>query len=284
VTAHTRKPGKVRLDQLVMKLCGIEDLKVVQGLIMTRKVVVDDVVVDKPGTQVSSEAHIHLRERPLRFASRGGYKLAHALDRFRIDVRDRICLDAGACTGGFTDCLLQHGARRVYAVDAGYGQLRGKLAADSRVVNLERTNISHLAAQHLDPPIQFACADLSYLSLRKSVPIIAGLFHGTPHMVFLVKPLYEGLAQQDIATRDAIGAVFRSLLDDLQILHQVPSNACASPILGGRGAIELLIEFGGVPQSGATPDSIMSQALQDLDRNPPSELPDPSDPDCAGDR
>ncbi len=267
-----RSSGKQRLDQRVLLLARLTDLKVAQGLIMAGKVVVDGAVADKPGTLIAAGAKIHLREIPLRFASRGGYKLEHALRRFRIDVRGLVCLDAGASTGGFTDCLLQNGASRVYAVEVGYGQLRGKLAADPRVVSLERTNLSDLAPADLHPPIQFACADLSYLSLRKSVSIIEALFAGAPRVVCLVKPLYEGLAQDDIADRTALASVLRKLLDDLHAQGHAPSDACVSPILGGRGAIEFLFQFGArEPQS---PAAIARLAIEDLDQNPPVHMPE----------
>jgi 23S rRNA (cytidine1920-2'-O)/16S rRNA (cytidine1409-2'-O)-methyltransferase len=268
-----RRPPKQRLDQLVLSLMGIADLKVAQGLIMAGKVVVDGSVLSKPGQLVSPLVHIHLRERPLRYASRGGYKLEQALRRFQVGVSKLVCLDAGASTGGFTDCLLQHGAERVYAVDVGYGQLRGKLATDLRVVNLERTNISDVIRNDLDPPIQFASADLSYLTLRKAVAIVAGLFTGPPHMVFLVKPLYEGLAQHQTTDRVALERVLRALFDELADQRYPATDACVSPVLGGRGAIEFLVRFGG-PATTASVQEIATRALEDLDRHPPTEMPE----------
>jgi 23S rRNA (cytidine1920-2'-O)/16S rRNA (cytidine1409-2'-O)-methyltransferase len=269
------KPKRQRLDTLVSRIAGIDDLKTVQGLIMAGKVVVDGAVITKPGAQVSTEARIHVRERLLRFASRGGYKLERALDRFSTDVGGLVCLDAGASTGGFTDCLLQHNACRVYAVDVGYGQLRGRLATDSRVVNLERTNISDLSRSDLHPPIDFASVDLSYLTHRKSLPILVNLFVGEPHLVTLVKPLYEGLAQEDIVNRPAIEGVLLRLVEDLQVLGYPPADACVSPILGGRGAVEFFFHFT-FKGTRRSPEQIVALALDDLDRNAPTdELSDP---------
>jgi 23S rRNA (cytidine1920-2'-O)/16S rRNA (cytidine1409-2'-O)-methyltransferase len=264
-----KKPRKERLDLLVQKIGGYEDPRLARGLIMAGKVVVDGTVVNTPGMLFPPSANIHLRETPLRFASRGGYKLERALQRFDIDVRERVCLDAGASTGGFTDCLLQRGAARVYAVEVGYGQLRGKLATDPRVVSFERTNISDLSPADLNPPIALACADLSYLSLRKAVPIIGALFIKQPHMVLLIKPLYEGLAQTEIDDKAALARVLRALFRDLESQGWRASNACVSPILGSRGAVEFLVEFGGPTEKDA--ESISDLALRDLEQSPPDE-------------
>jgi 23S rRNA (cytidine1920-2'-O)/16S rRNA (cytidine1409-2'-O)-methyltransferase len=248
-------------------------LKTAVGWIMAGKVVVDGIVVTKPGTLVKVSARISLRGTPLRFASRGGYKLDHALDRFRIDLTGKVCLDAGASTGGFTDCMLQRGARRVYAVEAGYGQLRGRLAGDPRVVSIERTNISELRADHLEPGIAFAAVDLSYLSLTTAVPIVARLFHGRPvEMVCLVKPLYEGLAQRDMNDHGALATVLHKLFGDLKASGLPAADACVSPILGGRGAIEFLAH---IRDGSVTPgaDALAARAIHELDAHPPRELP-----------
>ena len=238
---------------------------------MAGKVVVDGAIVTKPGTLFKPSARIFLRGRPLRFASRGGIKLDHALKRFAIDVAERVCLDAGAAAGGFTDCMLRWGAGRVYAVEAGYGQLRGRLANDPRVVSMERTNISDVRADQLEPGIAFAAIDLSYLSLTKAVPIVARLFSGRPvEMVCLIKPLYEGLAQRSMNDRSALKSVLHDLFADLETSGFPAIDACVSPILGGRGAIEFLAH---VREASETPraGTLASQAIDDLDRHPPRE-------------
>jgi 23S rRNA (cytidine1920-2'-O)/16S rRNA (cytidine1409-2'-O)-methyltransferase len=243
------------------------------GWIMAGKVVVDGAVVTKPGTLIKASARISLRGTPLRFASRGGYKLDHALNRFGIILTGKVCLDAGASTGGFTDCMLQRGARRVYAVEAGYGQLRGRLAADPRVISMERTNISDLRADQLAPGIEFAAVDLSYLSLITAVPVVARLFHGrSVEMVCLVKPLYEGLAQHHVNDRPALAGVLHHLLAELQASGLPAVDACVSPIVGGRGAIEFLAHIrAGSITPGA--DALTDRAMSDLDAHPPRELP-----------
>ena len=240
---------------------------------MAGKVVVDGGVVTKPGTLIKASARISLRGTPLRFASRGGYKLDHALNRFGIILTGKVCLDAGASTGGFTDCMLQRGARRVHAVEAGYGQLRGRLAADPRVVSMERTNISDLRADQLAAGIEFAAVDLSYLSLVTAVPVVARLFHGrSVEMVCLVKPLYEGLAQHHLNDRPALAGVLHRLLAGLQASGLPAVDACVSPILGGRGAIEFLAH---IRDRCITPgaDALTDRMMRELDAHPPRELP-----------
>lgn len=264
------KKTKLRLDKLLLELGYFEDSKVAQAWIMAGKVVVNSAVISKPGTLVNMSAEIHLRDRPLRFASRGGYKLERALNRFNIDVRNLVCLDGGASAGGFTDCLLQRGARLVYAVDVGFGQLRGKLSSDRRVVSLERTNISDIKIGDLDPPIDFACADFSYLSLTKAVPIVGQLFRRPKSMIFLVKPLYEGLLQSDIADHSALSNVIDALLARLANDGFPANDACASPILGGRGAIEFLVCF--KDAVAPAPRIVAERAMADLRANPPVDI------------
>ena len=241
---------------------------------MAGKVVVDGVVVTKPGRLVKASAQIFLRGTPLRFASRGGYKLEHALKRFSINVAGRVCLDAGAAAGGFTDCMLQHGARLIYAVDAGYGQLRGRIANDPRVVSMERMNISDVGADQLDPGVEFAAIDLSYLSLTKAVPIVARLFAGQPvELVCLIKPLYEGLAQRHINDLGAVAAaaVLHHLFANLEANGFPASGAGVSPILGSRGAIEFLAHVRG---TSATPGAatLAARAIDELNAHPPRKL------------
>jgi 23S rRNA (cytidine1920-2'-O)/16S rRNA (cytidine1409-2'-O)-methyltransferase len=255
----------------LLQLGLFDDLKTAVGWIMAGKVVVDGVVVTKPGTRVKPSARIFLRGTPPRFASRGSYKLDHALRRFTISVLGRVCLDAGAAAGGFTDCMLQCGARLVYAVDAGYGQLRGRLASDERVISMERTNIGDVRSDQFNPGVEFAAIDLSYLSLATAIPIVARLFGGRPvELVCLIKPLYEGLAQHHINDRGALARVLYDLFANLEANGLPAIDACVSPILGGRGAIEFLAHVRGDP---ATPGAEMlaARAIDELHEHPPRE-------------
>ena len=220
----------------------------------------------KVGSLVPVSAEIQVRGRDLRYASRGGYKLERALDVFGIHVEGLTVLDAGASTGGFTDCLLQRGARRVFSVDVGYGQLRGRLAADERVVVRERTNISDLKKSPLEDAVDLCTMDLSYLSLLKAIPEIFEAVGDVP-MVCLVKPLYEGLAESDKADMAAIldlaGQFFRRLAN----LGFGCTQVIVSPILGGRGATEFLASIRHGEGHGA--DKLVEALREDWRQCPP---------------
>lgn len=230
-----------RLDDLLVELGYFAEPKDALGPIMAGDVTVAGVRVTKAGSKVPVDATISVGGRTLEYASRGGYKLAHALRVFGVDVRGMTVLDAGASTGGFTDCLLQHGAARVYAVDVGFGQLRGKLAADGRVVVREKTNISDLLEDGIAEPVQLCTLDLSYLSLLTAIPIIHEAV-GATRFICLVKPLYEGLAEAHKADMDAIAEVAATFFTRLGALGYKCRDVVVSPNLGGRGAVEFLID------------------------------------------
>ncbi len=236
---NLQAPAKCRLDHLLVKRGLFPDLRCAQAWIINGKIVVDEKVISKLGFSIHHDAKVLIRGYRLAYASRGGYKLARALNRFDLSVQGAICLDAGASAGGFTDCLLQRGASFVYAVETGYGQLRGRLAGDPRVRNLERINLSDVKRTALEPAINMAVADLSYLSLRTAIPLIKDLFSSEDYRIlFLIKPLYEGLQQGSVGDVDAIHEVLRRLFTDLLEEGIGLRDACVSPITGGRGAVE----------------------------------------------
>ncbi len=191
-----------------------------QALIGAGDVLVDEVPCDKPATRIRPEQVVRLRAAPLKYVSRGGLKLEAALDAWPIDPTGRVCADLGASTGGFTDCLLQRGAARVYAVDVGYGQLAWKLRQDPRVVVLERTNARHLAS--LPEPISLVVGDLSFISLTLILPAVRRLLAPEGEAVVLVKPQFEvgpkavgkgGLVKDEDAIAGAIEGVRAAALD-----------------------------------------------------------------------
>ncbi len=187
------KPARTRkcqLDALLAERGIFESAKEARPWIMTGQVLVNEQLIDKPGMLVARDAVVRVRGRH-RYVSRGGYKLEAAIERFRVNVAGCVALDCGASTGGFTDCLLQHGARLVYAVEVGYGQLVGSLRADARVRNLERTNLSDLVSSDLDPRPSLVTLDLSYLSLTKALPVAAALVEPEGYVLALLKPLFE---------------------------------------------------------------------------------------------
>ena len=233
---------------------------------MAGDVLVAGARVTKAGSLVPVSADIEVRGRDLRYASRGGYKLQRALEVFGIDVEGLVVLDAGASTGGFTDCLLQRGARRVFAVDVGFGQLRGRLAADERVVVRERTNISDLLQSPLGEAVDLCTMDLSYLSLLKAIPDIFQAVGDVP-MVCLVKPLYEGLAEPDKASMVAILEVADEFFRQLAGLGFGCTQVIVSPILGGRGATEFLALIRQGEGIGAS--ELVEALREDWQQNPP---------------
>ena len=179
---------KVRLDQLLVQRNLVESRERAQRLIMAGEVLVNDRVADKPGMSIAVDAAIRIKE-PLPYVSRGGLKLAAALDRFPIPIERVVCADVGASTGGFTDCLLQRGAARVYAIDVGYGQLDWKLRNDPRVVVMDRTNARYL--ESLPEPIRVATIDASFISLRLILPAVLQWLCPDAHIVALIKPQFE---------------------------------------------------------------------------------------------
>lgn len=215
--------------------------------VMAGHVLVDDRRVDKPGTPVPTGAALRVRGRH-RYASRGGYKLAAALDHFAVAVRGRVALDSGASTGGFTDCLLQRGASLVYAVEVGHGQLVGRLRADPRVRNLERTNLGDLAPAMLDPRPALVTLDLSYLSLTTALPLAAALLAPGGDALALLKPLFEvddpaagrtGQVEDPAQVVDAL----RRVLAAGQAAGLVPLGAARLALRPRHGVSEFFVSF-----------------------------------------
>jgi 23S rRNA (cytidine1920-2'-O)/16S rRNA (cytidine1409-2'-O)-methyltransferase len=231
---------KARLDKLVVKKGLAESLKQAQSLIMAGQVLVDGHVVDKAGNRIPESAQVTVRERP-RYASRGGIKLEHALDRFGIDVSGKTAADVGASTGGFTDCLLQRGARKVYAIDVGYGQLAWQIRQDARVVVLDRTNIRHLAG--LPEPVDLATVDVSFISLGMVLPQVVRLLQPEGELLTLIKPQFEavreevsngGVVRDPVVHRLVLEKVIkRAAKEKLRVVGLVPS-----PLRGPAGNVE----------------------------------------------
>ena len=182
---------KTRLDAALVErgLCTGRDRA--KGVIMAGQVYVNRQKADKPGMTVSPQDEIELRGDQLAYVSRGGLKLEKAIKEFDLRLQDLICADIGASTGGFTDCMLQNGAAKVYAIDVGYGQLAWKLRCDARVVNLERTNIRHVTGEQVPEPLDFASVDVSFISLKLVLPVLKELLKAGGEAVCLIKPQFE---------------------------------------------------------------------------------------------
>jgi 23S rRNA (cytidine1920-2'-O)/16S rRNA (cytidine1409-2'-O)-methyltransferase len=237
---------KERLDKLLVARGLVQSRERARALILAGQVVVDDHLVDKAGSQVFREAHIRLKSGDIPYVSRGGLKLEKALAYFDLDVTGRTAIDVGASTGGFTDCLLQRGAARVYAVDVGYGQLAWSLRQDRRVVNLERTNIRHLPPGQLPEPPSLAVIDASFISLDKVLPATLTLLTEQAEVVALIKPQFEvgrGAVGKGGVVRDA--RLHAEVVERIRCLAE--SLGCRvvgvteSPILGPKGNREFLI-------------------------------------------
>ncbi len=239
---------KSRLDQLVVQ-CGMATSREqARRLILAGKVSVADVVITKAGQLVDEAAIVQLLEPEHGFVGRGGMKLAHALAHFQIAVKNKICLDAGASTGGFTDCLLQGGARKVYAVDVGYGQLAWALRNDSRVVVMERTNLRHVTTSKIPERIEIVTLDLAFISLTKIFPMLPPLLVPNAIIIALIKPQFEvgkghvgkgGIVRDDAARKSAIDQVLAAAAS-LQWQHL---GVIDSPITGADGNVEFLAAF-----------------------------------------
>jgi 23S rRNA (cytidine1920-2'-O)/16S rRNA (cytidine1409-2'-O)-methyltransferase len=260
-----RQPQRIRLDQLLVERGFFQDVKTAQGWIMAGRVIVDEVREDKPGATVNADAAIRVKGMDLPYASRGGLKLAAALDAFAVDVRDRTAIDAGASTGGFTDCLIKRGAALVYSVDVGFGQLVGRLRQDPRVRNMERTNISDVTPGMLDPRPSLGVIDLSYLSLTVAVPIVANLLDTGQEreIIALVKPLFEVPSiLPDLNEEQYYVAVCRAVLAGIPA-GMTPRAVMASPVLGSRGTLEFLVRY--TTGKDFARDSVLAQVSDAID-------------------
>ena len=249
-SAHkTHKTHKKRLDNLLTDRGLVESRTRAQALIMAGKVKVNGERVDKAGTLVGQDCILEIDEGQ-RWASRGAFKLLKALDVFRIEITGRVCVDIGASTGGFTDVLLTAGAKKVYAVDVGYGQLLPRLACDPRVVVMDRTNARALTAGPLnstfDEAIEFVTCDASFISLRLLLPVMDSILHQKGEGVVLIKPQFEAGRQRlgrGGVVRDPCvhRAVLREILDFiLQETQLCPVDLSWSPLLGPEGNREFL--------------------------------------------
>ena len=237
---------RIRIDQLLTERGLADSRNKAQALVLAGQVLADEKKIEKPGQQVDPECEIRLLDEQPRYVSRAGFKLESALMKFGIDVRDKVCLDIGASTGGFTDCLLQHGAARVYAVDVGTNQLHWRIRQDARVRVHEQTNAKDLSRELIPELIQFACCDVSFISATLVLPPVAPLLADGAEIVVLAKPQFEagrgevgkGGIVRDDETRQAAADKVRRAIDALgfRSIQQMDS-----PIEGAQGNREILL-------------------------------------------
>ncbi len=264
---------KKRLDLLLVEKGLQPSREKAKAVIMAGQVYVNQQKADKPGMEIEQEADIEVRGDTLRYASRGGLKLEKAMECFPIALAGKVCMDIGASHGGFTDCMLQNGAVKVYAVDVGYGQLVWKLRNDPRVVNMERTNIRYVTREQVPDSIDFISVDVSFISLKLVLPVVALLLQSEGEAVCLVKPQFE-------AGREKVGkkGVVRDRNTHMEVLHKAMEYAqengfavCGmefSPIKGPQGNIEYLMYLKKSGENTVTieqADDLVKRSHEDLD-------------------
>lgn len=253
---------KERLDVLLVKKNLAESREKAKAVIMAGIVYVDDQKEDKAGSMFEETAKIEVRGSTLKYVSRGGLKLEKAMTHFGVTLDQKICMDVGASTGGFTDCMLQNGAQKVYAIDVGYGQLAWKLRTDTRVINLERTNFRHVTREQVTEQVNFASVDVSFISLTLILPVAHSLLSEDGEMVCLIKPQFEagkgmvgkrGVVKDPRIHRDTIVKVIDfSVESGFSVL-----GLTFSPVKGPEGNIEYLIHL----KKEAQPYSAVNQEM-----------------------
>ncbi len=251
---------KERLDVMLVEKGLCESRSRAQAVIMSGEVYVNGQKSDKPGTPTDVEAEIEIRGNACPYVSRGGLKLEKALRDFGVDPTGLTCLDSGASTGGFTDCLLQNGAKQVFAIDVGYGQLAWSIRTDPRVVCMERTNIRYVTPEQLGTPVQLAVIDVSFISLRIVLPAVKALLSADGQIICLIKPQFEAGKEnvgkkgvvRDPAVHQAVLNSFLQLADELQM---TVCNLTFSPVKGPEGNIEFLGHLSMLPEGAVIPDT-----------------------------
>lgn len=257
------KVEKERLDVLLVQLGLANSRELAKAYIMAGNVYVDGQKEDKAGTKVAVNADIEVKGSQMKYVSRGGYKLEKAINEFGVELEGKICLDIGASTGGFTDCMLQNGASKVYAIDVGYGQFAWKLRNDERVVCLEKTNVRYVTHEQVPDEGDFASIDVSFISLTKVLPAVLGVLGPNGQLVCLIKPQFE-------AGREKVGkkGVVRDINVHREVIEMIVNYVRAqnlgilaldfSPIKGPEGNIEYLIYLD-KSQTGMTEEEVAAR-------------------------
>ncbi len=267
------KDKKTRLDIALFERGLAPSREKAKAIIMSGIVYVNNQKSDKAGKEIKEDDVIEVRGSTLKYVSRGGLKLEKAMKCFPIDLNDKICMDVGASTGGFTDCMLMNGAAKVYSVDVGYGQLAWKLRTDSRVVNLERTNFRYITREQVPDRIDFSSVDVSFISLKHIFPNLNSLLSENGQAVCLIKPQFE-------AGREKVGkkGVVSDLKTHLEVVEKIITMAvengfsvCGltfSPVKGPEGNIEYLINLVKSPEPCVSADidapALVNQSHEEL--------------------
>jgi 23S rRNA (cytidine1920-2'-O)/16S rRNA (cytidine1409-2'-O)-methyltransferase len=263
---------KKRADQLLFDKGLVESREKGKRVIMEGSVYVGTVRIDKPGEKIEESSDIKILKNPLIYVSRGGLKLEKAMEDFNITLTNTVAMDIGASTGGFTDCMLRSGSRKVFAVDVGYGQLDWKLRNDPRVVVMERTNIRHVTEEDIGERLDFISIDVSFISLQLVLPVAKSLLAPNGEIVALVKPQFEagkGKVGKNgiVRDRNIHFEVLNRIVEFSRSIDLVPADLGFSPITGAKGNIEFLIHLKNSGEdiiSVEKINSILDQAYEDL--------------------
>ena len=237
---------KNRLDALLVEKGFFENVELAKASIMAGIVYVDGRKEDKAGTIIKSDAEIQVRGKTCPYVSRGGLKLEKTMEMFSFDLKGTYCCDMGASTGGFTDCMLQKGAEKVYAIDVGYGQLDYKLRIHPKVVNMEKTNIRYMDISLIEEPIDFISIDVSFISLSKILPVAAKVLKEDGAVVCLVKPQFEAKREQVgkkgiVRDKNVHKEVIENVIGYAKDCNLYPVGLTFSPVTGTKGNIEYLL-------------------------------------------
>ncbi|AYD40587.1 TlyA family RNA methyltransferase [Clostridium fermenticellae] len=240
--------NKERLDTLLVKKGIFTSRERAKASIMAGEIFIDNQRVDKCGQKVQESSNIEFKGKHMPFVSRGGLKLQKAVKNFNIDLNDKICMDIGASTGGFTDCMLKNGAKKVYAIDVGYGQFAWKLRTDDRVVCMERTNIRYVKPEDIGEFTDFASIDVSFISLKKVIPVVIQLLKNEGKIIALIKPQFEA-GREKVGKKGVVKEksthkeVITNIVEFLSKYSVKILNLDYSPVKGPEGNIEYLIYF-----------------------------------------
>jgi len=239
---------KERIDVFLVENKYFDSREKAKRAIMAGMIYVDGNIMDKPGSTVAEDSLVEIKGNSLRYVSRGGLKLEKAVEEFSLILEDKVCMDIGASTGGFTDCMLQNGATKVYSVDVGYGQLDWKLRNDCRVVNMERTNIRYVTVGDIEEKLDFVSIDVAFISLRLVLPVAYELMKDDSEIVFLIKPQFEAGREHVkkngvVKDKEIHIEVVEEILSFASSLGFQYENVSFSPIKGPKGNIEFLGYF-----------------------------------------
>lgn len=245
---------KERLDVLLVQKGCFDSRERAKAAIMAGVVYIDNQIFDKAGTKVDVDANIFVKENLCPFVSRGGLKLQRALEEFNIELNGVTAMDIGASTGGFTDCMLQRGASKVYCVDVGYGQLDYKLRIDDRVVNMEKVNIRYLDTDTIKDKLDFISIDVSFISLTMVLPVAFSLMSDEGNFVCLVKPQFEAGREQVgkngiVRDKNVHIQVIQKVIDFALQYNYYVNDLTFSPMTGAKGNIEYLLHFSKIEKS-----------------------------------